>query len=204
METKSEDSYYTNGHANGNGAPLRQVPTEGSITLTPEMFERLYLSPQNRVHGDLRQTLGNPTPVGLGGFLMAFAPLTFALLGWRGYEGALPGAATVGTYYFSGGILAWLAMIFELILGNTFPATFLGVFGGFFLSYGATITPAFAAYLSYNPSSPMEAVAAPGFLSGLGKRVEINRLAIGSNLMFNQASGIFQWPYSLSTAPSVP
>ena len=153
-----------------NGAHLRQVPTEGSITLTPQMFERMYLSPQNRVHHDLRQTFANPTPIGLGGFLMAFAPLTFALLGWRDYTGPnLPGSATVGTYYFSGGVLALIAMIMEWVLGNTFPATFLGVFGAFFLSYGATITPAFAAYQSYNPANPAEGIGAPGFLAGLGE-----------------------------------
>lgn len=57
----------------------------------------------------------------------------------------------------------------EWLLGNSFPATFFGVFGGFFLSYGATITPAYGAYLSYDPSSAMEAVKTPAFIVGLGK-----------------------------------
>lgn len=34
------------------------------ITITPAIFEQLYLSPQNKVKGDLRQTYGNPTPLG--------------------------------------------------------------------------------------------------------------------------------------------
>lgn len=34
------------------------------------MFERMYLSPQNKITGDLRTTFGNPTGIGLGGFLV--------------------------------------------------------------------------------------------------------------------------------------
>ena len=49
---------------NGAGFPsLEQVQTAGSITITPEMFERMYLAPQNAVKGDLRKTFGNPTPM---------------------------------------------------------------------------------------------------------------------------------------------
>lgn len=42
---------------------LRKIRTAGSISISPELFEKLYLSPQNRVHGDLRKTVGNPTPL---------------------------------------------------------------------------------------------------------------------------------------------
>ena len=42
---------------------LRSIPTAGSMYITPEMFEKLYLSPQNRVKGDVRQMFGNPTPM---------------------------------------------------------------------------------------------------------------------------------------------
>jgi hypothetical protein len=31
--------------------------------MSPELFEKLYLSPMNKVKGDLRQTFGNPTPM---------------------------------------------------------------------------------------------------------------------------------------------
>jgi uncharacterized protein len=34
-----------------------------SISISPELFEKLYLSPENAVKGDLRKTFGNPTPV---------------------------------------------------------------------------------------------------------------------------------------------
>lgn len=55
------DKDFANGNG-ANGAELSQVKTEGSIILTPEMFERMYLSPQNKVDGGLRKVLGNPTP----------------------------------------------------------------------------------------------------------------------------------------------
>jgi hypothetical protein len=34
-----------------------------SLSISPEVFEKLYLSPKNAVAGDLRKTFGNPTPV---------------------------------------------------------------------------------------------------------------------------------------------
>lgn len=42
---------------------LKRLGTAGSISLSPELFEKLYLSPENRVKGDLRKTFGNPTPL---------------------------------------------------------------------------------------------------------------------------------------------
>ena len=42
---------------------LRKIRTTGSLSISPELFEKIYLSPQNRVAGDLRKTVGNPTPL---------------------------------------------------------------------------------------------------------------------------------------------
>lgn len=42
---------------------LRKIQTSGSISISPELFEKIYLSPQNKVAGDLRKTFGNPTPL---------------------------------------------------------------------------------------------------------------------------------------------
>jgi hypothetical protein len=42
---------------------LKRIRTAGSISISPELFEKLYLSPQNQVKGELRKTLGNPTPL---------------------------------------------------------------------------------------------------------------------------------------------
>ena len=42
---------------------MHRIETAQSVVLSPEMFEKLYLSPQNEVKGELRKTFGNPTPV---------------------------------------------------------------------------------------------------------------------------------------------
>lgn len=34
-----------------------------SVTISAELFEKLYLNPPNKVSGDLRRTFGNPTPL---------------------------------------------------------------------------------------------------------------------------------------------
>jgi len=61
-----------NGRTNGNyrlnddmdnETALKRIRTAGSISISPELFEKIYLSPQNAVKGDLRKTLGNPTPL---------------------------------------------------------------------------------------------------------------------------------------------
>lgn len=53
-------------HLGGDESPdnaLKRIRTAGSISISPELFEKLYLSPENRVKGDLRKTFGNPTPL---------------------------------------------------------------------------------------------------------------------------------------------
>lgn len=45
------------------GEALSRIRTAGSLSISPELFEKIYLSPQNKVAGELRKTFGNPTPV---------------------------------------------------------------------------------------------------------------------------------------------
>lgn len=42
---------------------LRRIRTAGSISISPELFEKIYLSPKNQVSNNLRSTFGNPTPL---------------------------------------------------------------------------------------------------------------------------------------------
>jgi hypothetical protein len=42
---------------------LRNIRSTGAISMSPELFEKLYLSPKKPVSGDLRQKFGNPTPM---------------------------------------------------------------------------------------------------------------------------------------------
>ncbi|KAM5343101.1 hypothetical protein ACJ41O_014067 [Fusarium nematophilum] len=148
---------------------LKQFRSAQSVQMSPELFEKLYLSPMNEVKGDLRQTFGNPTPIALVGFLLAFTPLTCDLMGWRGAGGS--GAASNGVYIFMGGLLMLVGGILEWVLGNSFPAAVFCSFGGFWFSYGGTLIPAFAAYASYAPAdatSAAEGLATRGFNASLG------------------------------------
>jgi len=127
---------------------LQRIRTAGSISISPELFEKLYLSPENKVKGDLRKTFGNPTPLALIGFLLSLTPLSCQLMGWRGAGGM--GASDIGAYMFFGGLLMILGAVGEFFLGNTFPFVVFGTFGGFWLTYGATLTPFYNSYGAYS------------------------------------------------------
>ncbi|KAJ9620642.1 hypothetical protein H2203_007851 [Taxawa tesnikishii (nom. ined.)] len=58
----SNNGYHLDGAMDSEQA-LHRIRTAGSISISPELFEKIYLSPQNNVKGDLRKTLGNPTPL---------------------------------------------------------------------------------------------------------------------------------------------
>ncbi|KAJ4410960.1 hypothetical protein N0V82_009111 [Gnomoniopsis sp. IMI 355080] len=90
---------------------LQRARTAGAVSISAELFEKLYLSPKNESSGQLRRAFGNPTPMyvhsesrwilrpllefeslslilfsnsGLIGFLMCLSPLSCSLMGFRG------------------------------------------------------------------------------------------------------------------------
>ncbi|CAK7220383.1 hypothetical protein SCUCBS95973_004135 [Sporothrix curviconia] len=77
---------------------LRETTTNRSVVMSAEMFEKLYLSPHNKVKGELRQTYGNPTPIPayffLGGMLMFVSGLLD--FGTYGFYAAPGEAASTG------------------------------------------------------------------------------------------------------------
>jgi len=169
----SRSDGYTNGngnHLHGDMEPsdaLKRIQTAGSISISPELFEKIYLSPQNAVKGELRKTFGNPTPLALIGFLLSLFPLSMDLMGWRGTGGPGVGSAGIGTYYFTGGLLMILGSLGEWIVGNTFPFVVFGSFGAFWLGFAATLTPQNNAYGAYSTSATNPALGAssPDFLN---------------------------------------
>lgn len=65
---EAEYDYMNNGHGNGNTNDnldnvLHRARTTGAVSLSAELFEKLYLSPKTAVKGELRATFGNPTPM---------------------------------------------------------------------------------------------------------------------------------------------
>jgi len=136
---------------------LERIRTAGSVNVPPELFEQMFLAPQTRVKGDLRQTFGNPTGIAIAGFLLCTTPLSMVLLGWQGAGGL--GAAHVGTFFFFGGILMTVGGVLEWIMGNTFPSTVFTTFGSFWLTYGSTLVPwynASGAYVTEKYTSGLE------------------------------------------------
>lgn len=165
----SNGSTHLNDTNMGHDAALNRIRTAGSISISPELFEKLYLSPQNVVKGDLRKTFGNPTPVALLGFVLCLSPLSCDLMGWRGAGGN--GAAGIGSYYFFGGMLMIIGGFLEFILGNTFPFVVFSSFGAFWLTFAATLQPFYSAYGSYAPAnatSAAEGLTTVGFTASFG------------------------------------
>lgn len=91
---------------------MNKVQTMASIQMTPEMFEKLYLSPQTKTSNDLVRRVGNPTPIALIGFVLATTPLSMDLMKWRGAAGT--GAWGTGMILFFGGFMMALGGLFEV------------------------------------------------------------------------------------------
>ncbi|KAE9366310.1 gpr1-like plasma membrane protein [Stipitochalara longipes BDJ] len=138
---------------------LNRYATNASVAIPMEVFEKMYLNPETRVKGELRKTFANPTPLALLGFLLASAPLGCALMGWRGSGGG--GAATIGVFYFFGGMLQIIGSVMEWIIGNTFPFVVFGSYGAFWLALAATLQPVYSAEGAYT-SGKSGAEAAAG------------------------------------------
>ncbi|KAL1874885.1 hypothetical protein Daus18300_003426 [Diaporthe australafricana] len=132
------------------GATLQQARTNGAVSISAELFEKLYLAPKTDVSGQLRRTFGNPTPIGLVGFLLALTPLSCDLMQWRG--AASSGANGIPQFFFFGGLLQLTTGLLEFVLGNTFPSVVFCTYGAFFLSLGGTLNPSFAAFSSFAPA----------------------------------------------------
>ncbi|KAG8672059.1 hypothetical protein FPOAC2_05430 [Fusarium poae] len=146
-------------------AEMEHIQPAMSIPISPELFEQLYLQPQNRVKGDLRKTFANPTPVALAGFLLCATPVSMSLLGWQG-AGGFAAAANVGAYFGIGALLLIMGGLGEWILGNTFPCTIFFTFGGFWIAFGATIVPGSGAYSTYSTTgNAADGLKEPSFYS---------------------------------------
>jgi succinate-acetate transporter protein len=149
---------------------LAHIQRAASVSMSPELFEKFYLSPQNKVSGNLRKTFANPTPVAVLGLAMALTPFSCDIMGWRGAGGN--GAAGIGSYYFMGGLLMILGSIGEFIMGNTYPCALFAAYGGFWLSFAGTLTPSLGAYGHYSTqfsdTNPSAGLDDPVFAASFG------------------------------------
>ena len=159
-----------NGNVSNMDEQLRQVMSS-TMTISPDIFEKLYLQPKGQVKGDLRKTFGNPTPLALIGFVVGLMPLSIQLMGWRGSGGGAI-ATTTDSIWF-GGMLLILGGFLEFLLGNTFPFCVFMAYGCHFLTFATTTIPWFNAVAAYtNGASQTET---PEFDAGFGKFNEKGR-----------------------------
>jgi len=93
-----------------------------------------------------QKKIANPAPLGLG----AFALTTFVLsLINVGANSITEPNLVVALAYGYGGLIQLLAGMWEMAVGNTFGATALSSYGGFWISFGIVLTPAFGIVDSY-------------------------------------------------------
>lgn len=142
----------TNGYDNStNGAPLNRSETAGTLPAFGGAFQPGPYRPSFR-------KFGNPAPLGL----CAFALTTFvlSLTNANARHVSTPNIV-VGLAYAYGGVIQLLAGMWEMAVGNTFGATALSSYGGFWISYAIIQTQAFGIGSAY--SDPDQLSAALGF-----------------------------------------
>ncbi|KAH7115250.1 plasma membrane ammonium transporter [Dendryphion nanum] len=128
-----------NGHGSDRidkGTPLTHTTT--NISLSPELFEKLYLAPKIPHAVDHATRYANATPLGFLGFVISTFTFSMVLMGWGGANG-LP--AVVGIFFFTGPLLLLLSTIFLWIQAQFFPMMVCGLFCVFWLSFGLLQLP---------------------------------------------------------------
>jgi uncharacterized protein len=60
---QNEKDYAVHYRDESPDAMLHRIRTAASVSISPELFEKFYLSPQNAVKGEIRKTFANPAPV---------------------------------------------------------------------------------------------------------------------------------------------
>jgi len=134
-------------HADGiNGNSEKLVETNSNdlsrqitLNLSSDQYERLFFQP-TAAKGDLAKRLGNPTLLGVLGFLVPFSVTILCLLEFKGASSAsLQGIS--GSWYFFGGIAMTVASIAEFVLGNTFPFVVFMVYGVHWVNIAYTSDP---------------------------------------------------------------
>ncbi|KAI0158044.1 GPR1/FUN34/yaaH family-domain-containing protein [Hypoxylon sp. FL1284] len=139
--------------------------TDTTVTMPPELFEKLYLTPKVPHRGDYNSRFANPTPLGFVGFVIATFTFAMVLMGWGGVKGATPVA---GIFFFVGPVLLLFAMVFEWIMGNFFPMMAMGLYAVFWLSFGLLQLPTLQLGQPYATAADPTGMSSPEFNSTIG------------------------------------
>ncbi|PGH28090.1 hypothetical protein AJ80_00348 [Polytolypa hystricis UAMH7299] len=85
-----------------------------------------------------QRKFANPAPLGLSAFALTTFVLSLINMQTRGVT--VPNLVAASAYGY-GGLVQLLAGMWEMAVGNTFGATALSSYGGFWISYGIIYTP---------------------------------------------------------------
>ncbi|KAK0271519.1 Meiotically up-regulated protein 86 protein [Friedmanniomyces endolithicus] len=116
------------------GNPLAHINTGDSVRLPAfggEFQPGSYKSTEGR-------KFANPAPLGLSAFALTTFVLSLINLGTRGITGP---SLVIGAAFAYGGLVQLLAGMWEMAVGNTFGATALSSYGGFWIAVGIILTP---------------------------------------------------------------
>ncbi|KAK0725792.1 GPR1/FUN34/yaaH family-domain-containing protein [Lasiosphaeris hirsuta] len=134
--------------------------TTTGVTMSPELFEKLYLSPKVPHVGDYNRRFANPTALGFVGFVISTFTFSMILMGWGGAEGFAP---VVGIFFFVGPLLLTFAMIFEWVMGNFFPMMVMGLFSVFWASFGFLQLPTLQLGAAYASTADPTGLGSPKY-----------------------------------------
>lgn len=119
------------------GNPLAHIATNNpDLRLTAfggEFQPGLYRQP--------KKGIANPAPLGLSAFALTTFVLSLNNMNTRHMLGA--NSLVLAIAYGYGGLVQLLAGMWEMAVGNTFGATALSSYGGFWISFGIILTPGF-------------------------------------------------------------
>ncbi|KAI1630676.1 GPR1/FUN34/yaaH family-domain-containing protein [Biscogniauxia mediterranea] len=158
--------------------------TDTSVTMPPELFEKLYLSPKVSHAGDYNRRFANPTALGFVGFVISTFTFAMVLMGWGGAEGASP---VVGIFFFVGPVLLTFAMVFEWIMGDFFPMMVMGLFSVFWLSLGLLQLPALELGRPYASAADPAGTAAPAYNAAVALYLVVWGFALFTFFVFTLA-----------------
>jgi len=106
-----------------------------------------------------KKTFANPAPLGLSAFALTTFVLSLINIGARDIREPNLVVALAFAY---GGLIQLLAGMWEMAIGNTFGATALSSYGGFWISFAVILTPGF------DIVGQLEADGAGGFANSFG------------------------------------
>lgn len=138
------------------GNPLAHINTGDSARLAAfggELQPGLYRTTEKR-------KFANPAPLGLCGFALTTFLLSLINLGTRGLSEP---NIVIGAAFAYGGLCQLLAGMWEMAVGNTFGATALSSYGGFWIGTAIILTPG-----GFQIISTLEAESPAPFLNSFG------------------------------------